>query len=315
MRGGRRPVAGWWRVTGLPPLGGAEGIGGGQAGGTDRRVQPRHRAQAQRGGDPAGHPREGDDDLPVLLGGVAGGDQRAQHHPAGAAQQRQQQRLDHELGADVALGGAQGAAQADLGAALQHADDHDVGDADPTDQQRHPAKPQQQRVERALGGGLGGQRVGGAGDLDLVGVLGVGGGRQHPLHPGDLVGVGAHVDGAGRAVVAEQRLGGGEADQRGPVQLGRQRHRRQDADHGEPAAPEPHLAAGLVDAQLGRGGRAEHGGGGGGGGGGGPGALGRGGPPPLREFEVGGGDADPAGLLGGDVVVAVDGGVRDGGDG
>src|SRR4029453_18466711 len=173
----------------------------------------------------------------------------------------------------------------------QHPDDHDVGDADPADQQRHPAKAQQQGVEGALGGGLGGQRVGGAADLDLVGVLGVGGGGQHPLDVADLVGVGAHVDGAGGAVGAEQLLGGGQADQRGAVQFRRQRHRIQDADHGDPPAPPPHLAADAVDAQLGRGGGAKHGGRVAGGGGIQPAALGQGGADRLWQGGGRGGGA------------------------
>src|SRR5262245_32218457 len=140
-------------------LGGAEGVGGGQAGGPDRRVQPGQRTKAQRGADPTGHSRGGNHHLPALARGVAGGDQRPQGDPAGTAQQGQQQRLDHELGAHVPSGRAQRAPQADLAAALQHPDDHHVGDPDPADQQRDRAKAQQQRVQRALGGGLGGQRV------------------------------------------------------------------------------------------------------------------------------------------------------------
>jgi signal transduction histidine kinase len=56
-----------------------------------------------------------------------------------------------------ALGRAQRAAQADLGAAFQHGDDHDVGDADGPDEQGHRAEAEEQAVERALGVGLFGQ--------------------------------------------------------------------------------------------------------------------------------------------------------------
>ena len=73
----------------------------------------------------------------------------------GAAEQGEQDRLGEELGADVALGGAERAAQADLGAAFEHGDDHDVGDADGADEQRDGAEPEEEAVERALGVGAG----------------------------------------------------------------------------------------------------------------------------------------------------------------
>ena len=40
-------------------------------------------------------------------------------------------------------------AQPDLGAALEHRDDHDVGHPDRADQQRDRAQPEKQGVERA----------------------------------------------------------------------------------------------------------------------------------------------------------------------
>jgi hypothetical protein len=64
----------------------------------------------------------------------------AEQHPGEPAGGGQEQGLGEELHADVASGGAEGAAQADLGAAFQHRDDHDVGDADPADEQRHGAE-------------------------------------------------------------------------------------------------------------------------------------------------------------------------------
>ena len=79
----------------------------------------------------------------------AGADQQAED----AADRRQQRRLGQELEADVAAGRAERAAQADLAAALEHRDHHDVRDPDRADQQRHGAEPQQQRRELALGGG------------------------------------------------------------------------------------------------------------------------------------------------------------------
>jgi hypothetical protein len=54
---------------------------------------------------------------------------RSLSRPGGA------ERLGGELQADVAAGGPEPPAQADLAAALQHGDDHDVGDAKPADQQ------------------------------------------------------------------------------------------------------------------------------------------------------------------------------------
>ena len=51
--------------------------------------------------------------------------------------------------------GAKSPPQPDLAAALEHGDDHDVGHADGADQQGDRAQPQEQRVERGLGGGLG----------------------------------------------------------------------------------------------------------------------------------------------------------------
>ncbi len=50
---------------------------------------------------------------------------------------------------DLAPGGAQGAAQPDFLAAVQHRDDHDVGDADRADEQGDRAQAEEQGVERA----------------------------------------------------------------------------------------------------------------------------------------------------------------------
>ena len=74
-----------------------------------------------------------------------------------AADQGEQDGFGEELDADVALGGAQGAAQPDLAAAFQHGDDHDVGHSDRADEQGDRAQPEEQGVEGALGGGLGGE--------------------------------------------------------------------------------------------------------------------------------------------------------------
>jgi hypothetical protein len=74
--------------------------------------------------------------------------------PAAPAEQCEQQRLGQELATDVRPGRAQGAPQADLRAALQHRDHHDVGDAHAADQQGDRPEPQQQRGEGGVGGGL-----------------------------------------------------------------------------------------------------------------------------------------------------------------
>ncbi len=70
--------------------------------------------------------------------------------PGHAAQERQQYRLGQELLGHVAPGGAERAAQADLAAALEDRDDHDVGDADAADEQGHRAEPEEEAVVGAL---------------------------------------------------------------------------------------------------------------------------------------------------------------------
>jgi len=62
--------------------------------------------------------------------GVDRGGGGAEDDSGGAAGQGQQDGLGQELGADLAAGGAEGAAQPDLGAAFEHGDDHDVGHPD-----------------------------------------------------------------------------------------------------------------------------------------------------------------------------------------
>ena len=105
--------------------------------------------------------------------------------------------------------GAERAAQADLGAALEHRDDHHVGDPDAADQQRHRAEAEEHRGERALRVRARLQRVGGTADLRLFGVLRVGGrGQQRGgfAHP---FGVGAHVQRARVRVVPNRRAATG----------------------------------------------------------------------------------------------------------
>ena len=84
------------------------------------------------------------------------------------------------------LGGTEGAAQTDLGPALEHRYDHDVGDADSADEQRHGAEPEEQRVEGALGLGPCDECVGGTADGDFARYGGVGGGGEDRSDGGDL---------------------------------------------------------------------------------------------------------------------------------
>ena len=63
-----------------------------------------------------------------------------------AAEGRQEQGFGQELLGDVAAGGAEGAAQADLGAAFEDRDDHDVGDADTADEQGDGSQAEEQAV-------------------------------------------------------------------------------------------------------------------------------------------------------------------------
>jgi len=86
-----------------------------------------------------------------------------------------------ELGADVPLGRPEGTAKSDLGASFEHPDEHDVSDADGTDQQRHRAESEEETVERALRFGTRGERGRGLADLHLVGCLRVGAGGEDRL--------------------------------------------------------------------------------------------------------------------------------------
>src|SRR5262249_16853309 len=152
--------------------------------------------------------------------------------------------LGEELGADVTFGSAQGAAQADLGAAFEDGDDHDVGDADGADEQRDRAEAEEQAVEGAFGLGLGDEGGGWLGDGDLAGGFGVGGGREQRVDGGDLAGLSAQVDGAGVPVEVQVVLGGGEPDQDGGIDLRGQDRGAQDAGQVEPLAAEPDPFAG-----------------------------------------------------------------------
>ena len=97
------------------------------------------------------------------------------------------------------------------------------------------------------------------------------------------------------------------ADQRGEVQLGRQRHRGEDADHGEPATTQPDLClrTGGADAEPFGGGRAEHHRRIAGGGRVEPGTAGHARPDGVEQFQVRRPDTDATGLGGRDPIAAV----------
>ena len=146
--------------------------------------------------------------------------------------------LAEELDRDVAAAGAEGAAQADLGAALEDGDDHHVGDPDPADQEGDRAEAEEERGEGAFGGGLGLEHVGGSADRDFFRPPGIGGARQQRRR-GAHLGFALprpHVDLRRAAVGAEEARRGRVADQRGAVEFGDQRQRFEDADDGEEAA-------------------------------------------------------------------------------
>ena len=161
---------------------------------------------------PPAHASAGTMVAPVFDICVDGRRRNAQPHPDGSAEQPEKDGFGEELGADMAPGGAEGAAESDLRAALEHGDDHDVRDADRADQQGDGAEAEEQAVQRALGVRLGHQGVGGLADVDLAGVLRVGGRGQEVVHCGDPAVSGAEVDRwlgvAVEAEVAGFRAGG-----------------------------------------------------------------------------------------------------------
>ena len=112
----------------------------GPARGPDAEEEPDQRAEPERHhhgggrdqGIPLHDPREHD----------RGAD--AQQDADRAAQDAQGQRLDQELEQDVAAGGAQRLADADLAGALGHRDQHDVHDPDAADHEAHRGDAGQQ---------------------------------------------------------------------------------------------------------------------------------------------------------------------------
>jgi hypothetical protein len=131
--------------------------------------------------------------------GADGSGGNAEGAPDGSAEQSEQDGFGEELGVDVASGGTESAAQADLGTAFEYGDDHEVGDADRADEESDGAEAE----ASASGVGLRDQRGGGSADRDLVGVLGVGGVGKEVIDGVDPVVLGADVDGGEVPVEAQ----------------------------------------------------------------------------------------------------------------
>ena len=134
---------------------------------------------------------------------------------------------------------------ADLAAALEHGDHHHVGDPDAADDEGHGPEREQQVAQRRVGGGPRLEGVRRPRHVDLVRRLRVGSTGEHGAHGLDLVGRGAHEQRRRRRGGVEQLGGDRVADQRRGVELGRERRRLEDADHGEPLAAEPHPRVGV----------------------------------------------------------------------
>lgn len=111
----------------------------------------------------------GDDRGPALDGRVRPRHRGTERYPCAAPKHGQKQRFGEELRADVFLSCAERAAKADFRSPLEHGDDHCVGYADATDEQRDGAEAEQQTGEGLIGGGLGGERIRGPGHVHLVG--------------------------------------------------------------------------------------------------------------------------------------------------
>jgi len=161
----------------------------------------------------------------------------------------------------VGPGGAECAAQADLGAALDDRDDHHVGDADATDEQRDRAETQEQGGERTARGFLSRERIRRSRDLHLLRCGGVDGCAEHAAYGIDGVVLGTHVDRLrGDGLAEDVGLGRSDTDDGGAVQPLGGGDVIEDADHCEPLVADVHAqAVGDVDhPQLLGSGDAEH---------------------------------------------------------
>jgi hypothetical protein len=97
----------------------------------------------------------------------------------GAAGEGEEGGFGDELGGYVDAPGAEGTAQADLGASFEDGDDHDVGDAAAADSQGHDADGKQQVFKRGGGVRTCGEGVGRVGDRDVLRCGRLHGGGEH----------------------------------------------------------------------------------------------------------------------------------------
>jgi len=99
------------------------------------------------------------------------GDARADACPGHPAGRRKEKRLDEELAADMGARGAERPAQPDLRPALEHGDDHHVGDTETAGQDGNGAQAEEQGGLRVLYRDPGGERIRRAADLYLFRVI------------------------------------------------------------------------------------------------------------------------------------------------
>ena len=113
--------------------------------------------------------------------------------PIRAAEQRQDQGLDQELGQDVPAARADRLADADLAGPLADRDEHDVHDPDAAHQERDRGNPGQQQGQQVADPADGRQQLGLVGDREVIGpadrdvVAGLEQGRDLGLDRVDLV--------------------------------------------------------------------------------------------------------------------------------
>ena len=99
---------------------------------------------------------------------MSGRDGQADDDADEAAEQREGQGLDEELGEDVAAAGADRLADADLAGPLADRDEHDVHDPDAADDQRDRGDPAEQEGQRRADRGRGLEQLGLVEDLEVV---------------------------------------------------------------------------------------------------------------------------------------------------
>jgi len=199
-------VAWSWVCTGLPAFWAERARGpvigshrawvGDRRRGADRREASRRRAPMSRAAAKAAGPgpRGRDDGGPALVPGVDGG-WRRRRRPTPAAPPMAASRMasDRNWMRMWPLVAPRARRRADLGAALEDGDDHDVSHPDRADQQRDPAPqgPGTGLLNAPFGGGLGGKRRPTAGrTVTYEGFLGVGLGGEQAVDCADPAGGG-----------------------------------------------------------------------------------------------------------------------------